>query len=227
MSIGALGSFPHIEKPAKGLSRREVVEQVFNRYHKNLINWCIYKLKTKNLGFDHQSDAEEIVAEVYATLLDEKKSPIDLNNPNIEAYLNTALQHAIGHYIREKNTKKRRPEGLLLSLEEVEDRKDIAPQLTQYFAEHTSQHTSDKEEMYEKIEQALKRLGSRNPKMAKIIKERYGLGKTQVQIAESYGEKKQNIQNLEKQALGFLYGIITGRIMSDLSIPKGKIKKQG
>lgn len=215
------------EKPIETRDRTKILEEVFKKYHKKLIQWCRFKL-LKRYGIllsDTQSDAEDVVAYVYEELL-RGKTTIDLSRSDTEisGFLNKALDYAISNFIDQRKAEKRNPKGGVVSLEEIigdKDEEELPATLKQYFAERPD----EKEEMYSEIEAALSRLESRDKKMADIIRKRYREGKSDSEIAEDYNETKANIHSRRKKAEAIIRNIIKGRIKSDLSITKERIMK--
>ena len=102
--------------------RRKLIEEVFKRYHKKLLNWCFFKLK-KRYPIVSENDAEDMVEQVYVNLLNENTNPIDLTKPwyVTQKYLDVTLDRIILHHIRMIKAKSRAPEGGFISLEEIAD----------------------------------------------------------------------------------------------------------
>lgn len=208
--------------------RSKIVEEVFKRYHKNLIYWCIRKLNTKR--FEHgmssgdvESDSQEIVAYLYERLV-KNETPIDLTRSEgeIRSFLNKALEQAIANFIRNQTASKRSPEGGLVSFEALlndngEENLPIKSKLTSGKYENEE---VEKKEMQGKIEQAISMLASRNQKMADIIRKSYQEEKGDEEIAKEYGSFRQDIFKLRKKAEKIIRNIVNGKIKSALSIPK-------
>src|SRR3989344_557433 len=108
-----------------------------------------------------------------------------------------------------------------ISFEEILGGKD-EEELPLNLRQHFLGHGNEKEEMYGKIEEALKRIEKRDPKIADVIRQKYQLGKTELEIAEHYGDTHQAIHKLKIKGLKILKGLVTGKIISDLSIPERK-----
>lgn len=225
---------PQINKTTEpSEERRKIVEEVFKKYHKDLIHQCEKKLFERNTesGFfskNKRSDSEEIVAHMYETLLTGGIS-LDLNRsePEIRGYLYKTLDNAISKNILTLSRKKRMPEGGVLSLEEILDGKEeeeLDPKLRYYFGNDSKEKENIIKEndlyMLNKIEQALIMLGTRDKKKADIIKKRYKEGKSDIEIAKEYGDTRANIHLLRKTAEKIVQGIIEGSIKSAIDIRK-------
>ena len=216
MSMEQVGGVPP-KKQAPSEERNKILEEIFKRYHKNLIHWCIYRLRNKYPTLpDPESDAEEILAYMYQKLLTSKsQSTIDLtrSEPEVKSLLSVVLDQTIARYVAMTRARKRKPDGGLVSLEEVLGIPGVGK-------------SKDKLDQH-KIESALAMLERRNPKMVDIIKKIYQQGKTLEEVGEDYGDTRENIRQLKKRGLMFLRNIMLGRIKSDLSIPiqRGHKKK--
>jgi RNA polymerase sigma factor (sigma-70 family) len=192
----------NFEAQIQGTHRSEVVEKVFNKYHKKLIAWCSYKFHSRQISYPGKDVLEDIVGEVYTQLMT-NTNPIDLtkNESQIVSYLNTLLDHAINNYIAKMTAQKRSPEGGFLSLEEItetgEDEEELPALLKEYFLESKE----DKEEKYLIIEQAMQALEGEYKREMDIIRQRYQSGKTLEQVAATYGVTRERIRQLEKIGL--------------------------
>lgn len=201
----------------ESLERSRIIEEIFKKYHKKLIDWCEYKLIKKNLGSHIVNYSEDIVANVYQNLLT-AKNPIDLtrSEPEILAYLNIALDHQVGNYIRKMTEKKRMPAGGLVSLEDEEvlgekDEEELALRLKEHFIQPTN--TNEKEEdLYEKIEEAILMLESKDKQKADVIKKRYREGKTQEEVAKDLGVTRGRISKIQQEALEKILKFLKYRI---------------
>lgn len=201
MSIESIDRNTTPEKPTENSERNQIVEQVFEKYHKDLIYWCEFKLNLRRVGFNPRSDAEEIVAIVYERLLKGEKT-IDLtrSEPEIRAYLNVCLDNAITSFVEKSKRKKTIPPENLISLDETlekKERENLLDKLKQQFF----QSANNKEELHAKIDRAIVKLEELDPKMADIIKKKYKEGKTTREIGTIYGVTRQRIAQIEKEAL--------------------------
>lgn len=173
------------------LTRTELVEEVFRKYHKKLTNLCARRLIEMSLTFNPTEDAEDIISLVYKKLL-ASADPIDLkrNEHAVFAYLCKILGNTIKDHFRELNRRKKIPENRLMSLEErfLEKNEAIS-------AKHADKETKIT------LEQALAELEKSNPRMASIIRQRYEEGRTLTEIGQEYGFTKQAIYQIEEKAL--------------------------
>lgn len=218
MNIETMGATP----PLQESDRNKIIEQVFERYHKDLIRWCMHKLKIGPPDPNVEIEAEEIVQEVYKTLLT-AKTPIDLSRtePEIRGFLNLTLNHQIGEYFKRKKAKKRNPEGGLVSLEEMMSGKKgggkkgeggvpfqpIQPTTNGDFTESLIGE-SETQGKNDKIEQTLKKL---SPRMEAIIRKSYQQGKSDEEIAKDFGVNGKRIGQLRKRAEKIIRNIISGK----------------
>lgn len=179
--------------------RAHTLEEVFKKYHKDLIKWCIGKLhnqypriKSPNL----KSDAEEIVAGAYETLL-KSKNPIDLKREEeeVRSYLGILLASEIIHYINKIKRQKRIPPESLVPLEEVLGGK-----------EEGSLSPKEEEQNFTKIltKEALAQLEKKDKRSAEIIKARYLEGMTIKEIADIYDVSTTRIRQIEEEALEYI-----------------------
>ncbi len=195
---------PKGESAKTSEKKREIVEEIFKKFHKKLISWCENKLKKRSIGFNLRSDAEEIVAHVYKNLLT-ANTTIDLteDKSNIKNYLLTALDHTITHFTLNENRQKRTPSGGLMSIEAMigERNEDKLPwRLKQYFSDEST--TKEKRrELHLIVEEALTALEIKNKQMADIIRKRYYEGKSLKEVGEDYGVTFENIRQIEAKGL--------------------------
>jgi DNA-directed RNA polymerase specialized sigma24 family protein len=178
------GKIKKIEEiPAETLERNAIVTEVYERYNDYLLHWARYRLKNsplKETGEDLNTDCEEIVSDVYKSLLT-NTNPIDLtkNDYEIESYLNNALEYAVKHFLVRAKAQQRTPDGGFVSLSELlgeGDEEDLDRKLRQYFVD-----PAEKEKMLTIIEEKLKELENMESKrknidfkkMADIIRRTY------------------------------------------------------
>jgi len=201
---------PNVNKPQEPEKikeindRNEVVTEVFERYHKDLIEQCINRLKENKQykSNNRKSDAEEIVASVYQRLLT-TENPIDLNREKsqISWYLYAALDNALRVFLTSKKTQKRIPDDKQISIEETidEDEEENMPvELRKFFIEKNNEKDDDKLKI---VESTLLQLKEKNPRMADIIRRRYELNETEEEIGKYYKLSRQRIEQIEKRGL--------------------------
>src|SRR6185369_13931389 len=174
-------------KSAETPNRSGVIEEIFKRYHKDLVVWCKFKLMKK--GIKQGRYAEDIVMQLHHRMLT-RKGEIDLTRDEMEIrrFLNMALDSQIKEFIEKSSAKKRAPEGGLESLDEIRqeggDEEDLDKSLQEYFL---MPENDEREEMYDKIEKAMSTLRENEKDVIiKIYKE----GKTPKEIAKDYGVTK-------------------------------------
>ena len=186
-------------KLAETPDRSRVIEEIFNRYHKDLVARCEFKLMKKGIPKKH---AEDIVMQLHKRLFT-RKGDVDLtrNELEIRSFLDKALDSQIKEFIEKSTAKKRAPAGGFESLDEIrektEDEENLDKSLKEYFVQHESEN-DEKEEMYEKIERAISALGENEKD---IITKIYKEGKTPKEIAKVYGFGKAGISKIKVNAL--------------------------
>jgi len=208
------------ERPSRETSERNrIVEQVYRKYHEDLMRWCKHKFQKIHFRSDNpKRDAEEIIADLYEKLLTDKK-PIDLtrSDADIRGFLNIALNYAIGSFDRRRAAKKRNPEGgeeSLISLEKTlgeGGEENLALPLDSEGNDEREERDAaidvegneeqEKRDAAIDVEQALTRLGEKNKRLAGIMKQRHLLGKTLQEVGDSYGVTRERIRQLEERAL--------------------------
>jgi RNA polymerase sigma factor (sigma-70 family) len=207
------------EKIKEVNDRNEIVAEVFERYHKDLISKCISRLEKNNQYTSNnlESDAEEIVASIYQRLLT-TENPIDLNRgkTQISWYLYAVLENALDVFLTSKKTQKRIPEEKQISIEETigEDEEENMPlKLREFFIEKNNDKNDDKLRI---IESALSQLEEKNLRMADIIRRRYELGETLEEIGKTYNLTKTRIEHIEKEAFGKIRKILKRKPLTKL-----------
>jgi RNA polymerase sigma factor (sigma-70 family) len=185
---------PQEEPKETKTERKKIVAEVFERYHKDLIRWCMLRLnriylKKSYISNNPKSDAEEIVALVYQDLLSIKNS-VDLtrSGPEIVSFLNIILEQEMNHFTSKIKAQKRIPQSNLISLEELEE-------LTGPKEEYDNRIYA--EQAFSKLEQG----DEREQRMADILRRRYLLGETQKEVGEKYGVTGDAIRQREAKAL--------------------------
>jgi len=198
--------------------RTQVFDEVFKRYHSELLSWARYKLY---INGGESKEAEDVVSILYKQLL-ANKNLVDLDRPDWEvgSFLNTALSWVVDAHV--KRNKKRKIS--ILPIDEIIENskgKDFPTELQQYLSENPD---PDKAIL---IEEVLTKIGKRNPKMEDVLRKRYQLGLTLQEISDMYGQTKQNIEVIQKIGTKYMKGIISGRVRSDLTIPRQRDSTKG
>ncbi|MDR3519694.1 MAG: sigma-70 family RNA polymerase sigma factor [Candidatus Pacebacteria bacterium] len=196
------------EKPKVTDERSELLAEVFKRYHKDLIKWCIARLnkltiKGSRISNNLKSDAEEIVADVYKVLLTDK-NPIDLNRTDAEIgkFLNIVLDQAVIHYVRKITAQKRFPRGGFVSTEEIteeNDEEELLEKLKEYFTQKTDDTIEDGR--WPMIKDALVELEKQDKQQVDMIRALYQEGHTLEEIGKSYGFSRENARQRIKRGL--------------------------
>ena len=180
--------------------RAKIVEEIFRKYHKQLINWCKFKLLKRNPADTLGIDAEDVVAYVYQGFLSHDVT-VDLNRSEseIRGLLNISLDYAIGHFLVMKKAKRRNPEGgEIISLDELLEEKDeenLPLKLKQFLGKDANLDAK----IY--IRKALALLEETDKKKADIIRKRFFMDKTLEEVSDEYGQTRENIRQLEIRAL--------------------------
>jgi len=208
MNMEMSGLNTPLEKPKETIDdKSEAVAEVFKRYHKELIRWCMSRLNRISLkkiyvSSNPKSDAEEVVALVYQNLLASKNS-VDLtrSDPEIVAFLNIILDHEMNHYVSKMKTQKRIPQAEMTSQEELsgEDEENIPVELKKYFTKQAN--TEEENNNHLAVESALLELEKKDERMANIIRQRYMLGETQKEAAKHNGITPARVGQIEQSAL--------------------------
>jgi RNA polymerase sigma factor (sigma-70 family) len=214
--------------PPRELSeeRNKLIKKVFEKWHKKLVSWCKYRLDSKSASHNPKSDAEEIVAYVYQQLLSTPSTLPDLTLDNRYTinYLNKVLDYAVANYLNSENAQKRKPAGGFVSVEEMlegNEEEELESRLRQYFHYNPDKEVADEEEAkHRKIEESLARLEKLHPKWANIIRKRYLEDKTLQEVADEYGDSRENIRTRQIKALYYLKRMAFDILKGDSKIPR-------
>lgn len=202
-----LGGLP---LPEETPGRTKLIEEVYRKFHKDLIRWCKYKLMKMGQSLNMTTTVEDLLAELYDRLLS-NKTPIDLNRSEgeVRQYLNIAMENVIYNYFKKGSGKNRMPRGGLVSLEElqesVEDEEELPKEIKRHLIKDEDSFT---EISTPQLQNALAELEVKDKRLADILRKRYLEDKTLQQIADEQGLTKQWIEQLEKKGLKILRGMI-------------------
>src|SRR6185369_12774843 len=201
METGGLSQPKNLENNS---TNAKIVEEVFKKYHQDLIRWCISRLIKSGLVDNLKMDAEEIVSYLYERLLRSKKN-IDLtrDDKEIQALLKINIRQAVSHYLEWIKANKRNPSGGFISLDEALDQEDDGEQLTDDIEKHLGEPVNKKEneEMYDALELALLELEKKDQRLGEIVKKKYPEGRQNIDIAKDYNITYQRVGQLTEDAL--------------------------
>ncbi|MBI4049299.1 MAG: sigma-70 family RNA polymerase sigma factor [Candidatus Doudnabacteria bacterium] len=185
---------------------RENIKQVFERYHKTLVRWCVYKL-WKHRITPEQVSAEDLVQQVYLTLLSTDKT-VNLDRPEheVKEFLNRTLDTRISTYLFHKNRKIRKLPG-----EQVEIDARSSEEFDREFALSLGTIFQESPEMLERqeLEFALGKLAEKKPEFADRIRKYYQEELTFDEIAKLHGITRQGVQSSVVRGLEMLQKIIS------------------
>lgn len=217
MSLEKMSDVGRPKENPVALERSQTLEEVFNKYHKDMVKWCGFKLRKDYWRHNVKSDAEEIVAFVYERLLKDKVS-IDLTRTGAEVrnFLNMELDKAIVNFSLKIQAQKRIPVQKQESLEQIledKDEEDLEAKLKDYFLSDNKEgeEKQELEKMYEKIETAISKIKEVDERLMDIIRKRFQEKKTLRDIAQEYGVSGELIRVKEEKALNIIRDVVAGK----------------
>src|SRR3989344_2061834 len=178
----------------------EFLEEIFNKYHNQLVALSKYKLKEAGAEDNEAANlSEDMVSTLYKNMLNGQASiNIGSTESEIQADLVKLLEETISHYVTQANTKKRCPPSELVQMDEWTEKDSLSLAEKDKFIE-----TIGNVPLEEILQEDLEKI---SPREAKVLKMRFGLlpyqkEHTLDEVAQEFAVTRERIRQIEAKAL--------------------------